>query len=253
MMYASNPSFNAVDTIESLDSMDGLDIDTRETLDTRGTGDTGESSQNSGSYEDTASFPEGSLKPSEKAHGVEAESRDASSCSDAGALESESAPGNLSETLSENLEKEIAHMKDQLLRALAETENVRRRASQEKEDALKYGITNFARDVLSIADTLSLALEHLAAQTVSDVAKPFVDGIKMTEKELSRVLAKHHIKKIGAPGEKFDSHLHQAMFEEEKEDQEPGTIAQVMQAGYVLHERLLRPALVGVVKKKSSS
>lgn len=160
--------------------------------------------------------------------------------------EEEGAPEN-------DVETEIAELKDQLLRALAETENVRKRAFQEKEEALKYGVTSFARDILSIADTLRRALEHIEKQEKSSESlKPLVEGIEMTEKELFNLFSKYHVKKIDALGKKFDSHFHQAMFEQEVENQDPGMIVQVIQEGYMLHERLLRPSLVGVSKRKSS-
>lgn len=151
---------------------------------------------------------------------------------------------------SNDVETEIAEIKDQLLRALAETENVRRRAAQDKEDALKYGTTHFARDMLSIADNLRRALEHVDKQALPDSLKPFIEGVEITEKELLTVFERHGIKKVDPLGEKFDSHLHQAMLEQDSETYAPGTVVNVMQAGYTIHGRLLRPAMVTVSKKK---
>lgn len=148
-------------------------------------------------------------------------------------------------------ETELADLKDQLLRALAETENVRRRAVQEKEDAHKYGMTNLARDIVSIADNIRRALDHLDKDSLPVELKPFIEGVEITEKELHNLFDKYSIKKIDPLGEKFNSNFHQAMFEQESSDHESGTITQVMQAGYTLHDRLLRPAMVGVAKKKN--
>lgn len=148
-----------------------------------------------------------------------------------------------------DVETEIAEIKDQLLRALAETENVRRRAAQDKEDALKYGVTSFARDMVVIADNLRRALDHIDPETLPETLKSMVEGVEITEKEMENLFQKHGLTKVNPMGEKFDSHLHQAMFEKESDDQAPGTVVEVMQVGYTLHGRLLRPAMVGVAKK----
>ena len=149
-----------------------------------------------------------------------------------------------------DVESEIATMKDQLLRALAEAENVRKRAAQDKEEALKYGVSAFARDMISICDNLRRALDHVEKDEMSDSMKAFVEGVELTESELLSAFEKHGIQKVDPLGETFDSNLHQAMFEQESEEYEPGTVMQVMQPGYTIHDRLLKPAMVGVAKKK---
>lgn len=148
------------------------------------------------------------------------------------------------------LEKTVADLKDQLLRSLADIENTRKRAAKEKEDALKYGITNFARELLAVSDTFERALSALNQKTLSEDMKAFVDGIVMTQNQLINIFQKFGIQAIETEGKSFDSSYHQAVFEVEDDDKEPGTIAQVIQKGYMLEDRLLRPAMVGVVKKK---
>jgi len=145
---------------------------------------------------------------------------------------------------------EAAQLKDQLLRAMAETENTRRRAQRDREDAQKYGITSFAREVLSVADNLRRALEAIPADTLqSDEAlKTLYDGIAATERQLEAALGKQQIQRVWPEGERFDSNFHQAMFEVPDTGKPAGTVVQVLQAGYKIHDRLLRPALVGVAK-----
>jgi len=147
------------------------------------------------------------------------------------------------------LEAEVAEMKDKSLRAMAEAENVRRRAEREREETSKYAITNFARDLLSVADNLRRALdslpEHLRENEELD---NFLTGVEMTEKELLGAFEKHGIVPIQPEGEKFDHNYHQAMFEVESNDHPPGTVVQVVQTGYMIKDRLLRPAMVGVAK-----
>jgi molecular chaperone GrpE len=145
---------------------------------------------------------------------------------------------------------EAAQLKDQLLRAMAETENTRRRAQRDRDDAQKYGITNFAREVLAVADNLRRALEAIPSDTLqSDEAlKTLYDGIAATERQLEAALGKQQIQRIWPEGERFDSNFHQAMFEVPDSGKAAGTVVQVLQAGYKIHDRLLRPALVGVAK-----
>ncbi|PCJ37266.1 MAG: nucleotide exchange factor GrpE [Alphaproteobacteria bacterium] len=148
---------------------------------------------------------------------------------------------------------EIADLKDRLLRAVAETENLRRRADREKADAANYAMTAFARDLLSVGDNLRRALDSIPADTdLGDNAKTLVEGIEMTERELLNMLERHNIKKIDPMGEKFSHALHQALFEVPDTGKEDGTIVQVMQVGYVIKDRLLRPAMVGVAKGGST-
>ena len=145
---------------------------------------------------------------------------------------------------------EAAQFKDQLLRAMAETENTRRRAARDRDDAQKYGITNFAREVLAVADNLRRALEAIPAETLqSDEAlKTLYDGVAATERQLEAALGKQQIERIWPEGARFDSNFHQAMFEVPDSGKPAGTVVQVLQAGYKIHDRLLRPALVGVAK-----
>jgi molecular chaperone GrpE len=147
--------------------------------------------------------------------------------------------------------QEAAQLKDQLLRALAEAENVRRRAQREREDATKYAIANFAREVLQVSDNLHRALEAIpaAALAADEALKNLHDGVSATERQLDATLERQQVKRVWPMGEKFDANLHQAMFEVPTAEQAPGTVVQVMQAGYLIHDRLLRPALVGVAKQ----
>ena len=149
--------------------------------------------------------------------------------------------------------EEAAQLKDQLLRALAETENVRRRAQREREDAGKYAIANFARDVLQVSDNLHRALEAIPAAALAEdeALRNLHEGVSATERQLAAALERQAVKRVWPLGEKFDANLHQAMVEIPTADQLPGTVVQVMQAGYVIHDRLLRPALVGVAKAPS--
>jgi molecular chaperone GrpE len=149
------------------------------------------------------------------------------------------------------LEAEITETKDRLLRALAETENLRRRGVRDLEETRKYAITNFARELLEVADNLSRALDAVPprAREEIDFIRTLADGIAMTEKALLACFERHKIAAVTPEiGEKFDHNRHQAMFEVESAEQPPGTIAQVLQPGYTIADRLLRPALVGVAK-----
>jgi molecular chaperone GrpE len=144
---------------------------------------------------------------------------------------------------------EIAELKDKLLRAMADVENMRRRAERDKQDAHTYAVTKFARDILGVADNLRRAIDSIpeTARENADV-KNVLPGIEMTESELLNTLEKHQIRKIDPKGEKFDPNLHQAMFEIEDPSVPSGTVLQVTQAGFVIADRLLRPAMVGVSK-----
>lgn len=150
----------------------------------------------------------------------------------------------------EDLQAEVDKLKDQLLRAAAELENYRKRAEKEKQEMAKFAVTNFARDLLTVSDNLRRALESIAP----DHAKPeellntLLEGVEITEKELLTAFKKHGIEKIEPLSQPFDHHLHQAMFELENQDQPAGTVVHVLQPGYTLNGRLLRPAMVGVAK-----
>jgi molecular chaperone GrpE len=150
----------------------------------------------------------------------------------------------------ETLKEENADLKDRLLRAAAEMENVRRRTERDKADSVKFAISNFARDVLTIGDNISRAIEHVPAEAAEDdpALKSFLEGIQVTERELLNVMERHGIARLNPKGERFDPNQHQAMFEVDNPDVPDGTIVEVIQAGYVLAERVLRPALVGVAK-----
>ncbi len=147
------------------------------------------------------------------------------------------------------LEAELAEYKDRLLRALAEAENTRRRTQRERDDAAKYAISGFARDLLSAADNLRRALDSLPEAEASDErTRSLLAGVAATERELLSVFERNGIRRIDPQGEPFDHNFHQAIFEAERADRPPGTIVEVLQPGYVLHDRLLRPAMVGVAK-----
>jgi molecular chaperone GrpE len=154
------------------------------------------------------------------------------------------------ESVRTELGAEIARLKDQLLRALAEIENTRRRAEREREDTARYAISAFARDILTVADNLRRALDNIPAHAreKDEMLNTLAVGVEATERELLAGFERHGLRKIEPLGEKFDHNFHQAMFEIADTGKPPGTIVQVMQAGYVLHGRLLRPALVGVAK-----
>jgi molecular chaperone GrpE len=155
--------------------------------------------------------------------------------------------------LVEQLAREAADNKDKLLRALAEMENLRRRTERQIVDAREYAITAFARDVLAVADNMSRALSAIdpkLRETADAGLKSLIEGVELTERELLKVLEKHGVKKFEPTGEKFDPNLHQAMYEVPDPSLPNGTIAQVVQAGYMIGDRVLRPALVGVVKAR---
>ena len=148
------------------------------------------------------------------------------------------------------LEGQLAEAKQQVLYAQAETQNVRRRAEKEAQDARAYAATGFARDVLSVADNLSRALAAIPADLREDEKmKGLVVGLEATGRELESVFGRHGITKISAVGEALDPNRHQAMMEMPSAEVEPGTVLQEIQTGYMIKDRLLRPALVGVAKK----
>ncbi len=148
------------------------------------------------------------------------------------------------------LEREHAEMKDRLLRTLAEMENLRKRTEREVADARSYGVASFARDVLGVADNMRRALEAVTPElrAESQSAKALVDGVELTERELLKALEKNGIRQFSPQGEKFDPNLHQAMFEVPDPSVPAGSVVQVVQPGYMIGERVLRPALVGVSK-----
>ncbi|MCK1480919.1 nucleotide exchange factor GrpE [Bradyrhizobium sp. 197] len=151
----------------------------------------------------------------------------------------------------ELLQKEAAEARDRMLRTLAEMENLRKRTAKEVADSKLYGVTGFARDVLDIADNLQRALDAVPADARA-AADPglasLIEGVELTERSLLNALEKHGVKKFDPSGQKFDPNFQQAMFEVPDASVPAGTVVQVMQAGYTIGERVLRPALVGVAK-----
>jgi molecular chaperone GrpE len=151
----------------------------------------------------------------------------------------------------EVLQKEVAEARDRMLRTLAEMENLRKRTTKEVADARLYGITGFARDVLDIADNLQRALDAVPAEARA-AADPglasLIEGVELTERSLLNALEKHGVKKFDPSGQKFDPNFQQAMFEVPDASVPAGTVVQVMQAGYTIGDRVLRPALVGIAK-----
>ena len=149
------------------------------------------------------------------------------------------------------LEAEKAELKDKLLRALAEMENLRRRVEKDLADARAYGVTRFARDMLDVGDNLRRALDSVPAEArdgAEGVFKALMEGVDLTERDFLKKMESHGVRKIIPEGQKFDPNLHQAMFEIPDETKPNGTVMQVVQAGYVIGERVLRPAMVGVSK-----
>jgi molecular chaperone GrpE len=164
------------------------------------------------------------------------------------AAQAEAAPATPEERIAA-LEAELAESQDRLLRALAETENTRRRAQRERVDAERYGFAKFAGDLLSVADNLRRALDSLPeAEARDDRTRGLLAGVEATERELLAAFERHGLKRIDPKGEKFDHNFHQAVFEVENTGRPAGTIVEVLQPGYVVHDRLLRPAMVGVAK-----
>jgi molecular chaperone GrpE len=151
----------------------------------------------------------------------------------------------------ENQNKQIKDLKDQLLRSLAENENLRKRTIKEIADAKKYSHISFIRDLVSSVDNLQRALEAVPddKSQLSEPIKNLVIGLEIVEKEILNTFEKHSLKQINPLGEKFDYNLHQAMFEVPTNEKEPGYVVEVSQKGYLLHDRLVRPAMVGISKK----
>jgi molecular chaperone GrpE len=180
---------------------------------------------------------------------TETSQNEANKAAEAATPDTAAAESNTLERL-EALEAELANLRDERLRALAEVENVRRRGMKEKEDAGKFAIAGFARDLLTVADNLRRALEAIPAEVRGhDMVKTIVTGIEMTRKELDSAFSKNQVAEVQAIGHTFDPNLHQAMVEIDNSGKPAGTIVQVYQAGYILAGRLLRPALVGVAKQ----
>jgi molecular chaperone GrpE len=147
------------------------------------------------------------------------------------------------------LNEEISDLKDQRLRAIAELENFRKRAEKDQSDALKYGVTNFAKEIINIKDNIERAQSSISDEVkTNDAVKSVVEGLDLIAQATVSTFEKIGIKKVESINQKFDHNLHQAMMEIEKDEMEPGTIVQEILPGYTLHDRLLRPAMVGVSK-----
>ena len=147
------------------------------------------------------------------------------------------------------LEAEKTDLKDKLLRTLADMENMRRRNEREAADARAYAVTAFARDMLTVADNMRRALDSVQAEAREEAQGPFralIEGIELTERDLLKTLERHGVKQLDPQGQKFDPNLHQAMFEVPNPDVPNGTVVQVVQTGYTIGDRVLRPAKVGV-------
>ena len=158
------------------------------------------------------------------------------------------------EDLIEKLNEEITDLKDQRLRAIAELENFRKRAEKDQSDALKYGISNFAKEIINIRDNIERAQSSISDEAKNNEAiKSVIEGIDLIAQSVVSTFEKIGIKKIDSLNEKFDHNLHQAMMEIENDELDPGTIVQELIPGYTLHDRLLRPAMVGVSKKSKKN
>jgi len=164
--------------------------------------------------------------------------------------EPESGEEDIQETEEDILKEEIKTLKEEKIRVLAEMENLRKRFEREKIDSIKYGSVNFARDILSPGDNLERALSAInEGEEHPQSIKNLIEGLLMVKKEFSTALEKHGITKIDSLNKKFDPNLHQAMMEIENNDLDEGVVVQEIQTGYMMHDRLLRPAMVGVSKK----
>ena len=157
----------------------------------------------------------------------------------------------LIEDIVEKQNKEIQELKEQLLRSLADSENLRKRTSKEIADAKRYSHISFVRDLVSSVDNLQRALQAVPEDKsqLSEPVKNLIIGLEIVEKEIINTFEKHNLKEISPLHEKFDYNLHQAMFEVPTTEKDPGYIVEVSQKGYLLHDRLVRPAMVGISKK----
>ena len=152
------------------------------------------------------------------------------------------------------LNTQIEELKDQRLRSIAELENYRKRSEKDQADALKYGIANFAKEVVSIRDNIERANTSIVDELKQEEKiKPVIEGLDLIQQSIISVLDRFGIKKIEAMDQKFDHNFHQAMIEIERDDCEPGIVVQELIPGYTLHDRLLRPSMVGVSKKKNDN
>ena len=165
-------------------------------------------------------------------------------------VEADSTEEENEESEEDRLQEELRTLKEDKIRVLAEMENLRKRFDREKIDSIKYGSVNFARDILSPGDNLERALSAINQEEDHPQSiKNLIEGLKMVQKEFSSALEKNGVSKINSMNEKFDPNLHQAMMEVERDDLDEGIVVQEIQTGYMMHDRLLRPAMVGVSKK----
>lgn len=201
-----------------------------------------------------ADMPEGFDKPTGPFAGRETPSTDTSfadeTISDAPQSEQEPVSNDAGLAMIADLEQQVADMKEQALRAMAETENMRKRVERERSDMQKYAITNFAKDLLNVSDNLRRAIEAVPEEQRerNEIIINLLTGVEATERELLKVFDQKGIKKIEPMGEKFDPNFHEVMFEAPNPEHPEGIVMQVIEAGYVLNDRLLRPARVGVSK-----
>ncbi len=186
---------------------------------------------------------EGAVREQAGTHAAEAAAEDAA----------EAAAGSDGTQDVEALLAENAELKNKLLRAMADMDNLRKRLEREKEEAVKYAAARFARDMLSVSDNLARALQAVPEDKRAEGSEFFrnlVEGVEMTLKDLLATFEKHDIRRISPMGEKFDPNYHEAMFEVSDTDAETGTVVHVMQDGYTHHDRVLRPARVGVARRE---
>lgn len=162
------------------------------------------------------------------------------------------APLDIAASRIAELEKQVAELKDRALREMADAENTRKRAQKEREETSKYAVTNFAKEMLNVADNFARALEATPKDSSDPAVKNLVAGIEATERQLANTLTQFGIKKMDGVGQPFDPHFHRVMTEIETTEHPAGTIVQVLQAGYVIHDRLLREALVAVAKGRAA-
>jgi molecular chaperone GrpE len=173
-----------------------------------------------------------------------------------GSVGDASADGSSPNDEGASLASAVGELRDKYLRAVAEADNIRKRAERDVADARAYGIAGFARDIIGVADNLSRALEAIDADARSaaqGTLKALLDGVELTRRELEKALAKQGVRPLDPKGEKFDPHFHQAMYEIATEDVPAGSVVEVMQTGYAIGDRVLRPALVAVAKGSQKS
>ena len=189
----------------------------------------------------------------EEDENITSHNNDDSQSSDSTSIDGKDSPNNEEDLDNDenHSQDEIKDLKDQLLRSLAENENLRKRTAKEIEQIKKYGHISLLRDFLNVVDNMERAVKSSTSENQSETGiKNLIDGIEIVLKEMKSLLEKNQIKKIEPLHEKFDYNFHQAMFEAPSSDYEEGLIIEVIQPGYVLHDRLIRPAMVGVSKGK---